>query len=189
MSRTSDQMELREEDIRKHYEAAAAMLGGFDHTPRIARGKEAPTAERSSGIGTHRRFRTTTPGLVTRSTARPEGVQLLARIEAADGDDPIVSQAQASVMNGLRRAIAIALAVAENYGNATGLADLKRDNLQGSLAADRKTEFAELLTAEALIAHCRQHLTSYKVPRRVEFRAELPKSNVGKILRRLLRDG
>ena len=45
------------------------------------------------------------------------------------------------------------------------------------------------LTAEALIEHCRQHLTSYKVPRRVEFRAELPKSNVGKILRRLLRDG
>ncbi|QQS55401.1 MAG: long-chain-fatty-acid--CoA ligase [Candidatus Competibacteraceae bacterium] len=45
------------------------------------------------------------------------------------------------------------------------------------------------LTVEALIEHCRQHLTGYKVPRRVEFRAELPKSNVGKILRRLLRDG
>ena len=162
MSRTSDQMELREEDIRKHYEAAAAMLDGFDHTPRIARGKEAPKAERSSGIGTHRRFRTTTPGLVTRSTARPEGVQLLARIEAADGDDPIVSQAQASVMNGLRRAIAIALAVAENYGNATGLADLKRDNLQGSLGADRKTEFAERLTAEALItAHVFGNATAF----------------------------
>ena len=44
------------------------------------------------------------------------------------------------------------------------------------------------LTAEALIAHCRQHLTGYKVPRRVEFRKELPKTNVGKILRRMLRD-
>ena len=44
------------------------------------------------------------------------------------------------------------------------------------------------LTAEALIAHCRLHLTGYKVPRRVEFRPELPKTNVGKILRRLLRD-
>ena len=44
------------------------------------------------------------------------------------------------------------------------------------------------LTAEALIEHCRQHLTAYKVPRRVEFRTELPKSNVGKILRRLLRE-
>ena len=44
------------------------------------------------------------------------------------------------------------------------------------------------LTAEALIAHCRGALTGYKVPRFVEFRDELPKSNVGKILRRVLRD-
>ena len=44
------------------------------------------------------------------------------------------------------------------------------------------------LTADALIAHCRMHLTGYKVPRHVEFRAELPKTNVGKILRRALRD-
>ena len=44
------------------------------------------------------------------------------------------------------------------------------------------------LTADALIAHCRENLTGYKVPHRVEFRTELPKTNVGKILRRALRD-
>jgi long-chain acyl-CoA synthetase len=44
------------------------------------------------------------------------------------------------------------------------------------------------LTAEALIAHCREQLTGYKCPREVEFRNELPKSNVGKILRRELRE-
>ena len=44
------------------------------------------------------------------------------------------------------------------------------------------------LTAEVLIAHCREHLTGYKVPSQVEFRSELPKTNVGKILRRELRD-
>jgi long-chain acyl-CoA synthetase len=44
------------------------------------------------------------------------------------------------------------------------------------------------LTAESLLAHCREHLTGYKCPRDVEFRTELPKSNVGKILRRELRD-
>jgi long-chain acyl-CoA synthetase len=44
------------------------------------------------------------------------------------------------------------------------------------------------LTAEELIAHCRQYLTGYKVPKLIEFRDELPKTNVGKILRRLLRE-
>src|SRR5438128_432075 len=46
----------------------------------------------------------------------------------------------------------------------------------------------EALTADAVLAHCRSQLTGYKCPRDVEFRAELPKSNVGKILRRELRD-
>ncbi len=44
------------------------------------------------------------------------------------------------------------------------------------------------LTAEALIAHCRKELTGYKIPKHVYFRTELPKTNVGKILRRALRD-
>jgi len=44
------------------------------------------------------------------------------------------------------------------------------------------------LTAEALIAHCRRGLTGYKVPKHIYFRSELPKTNVGKILRRALRD-
>ncbi|MBM7341095.1 long-chain acyl-CoA synthetase [Pantoea coffeiphila] len=44
------------------------------------------------------------------------------------------------------------------------------------------------LTKEELIAHCKKYLTGYKVPKIVEFREELPKTNVGKILRRELRD-
>jgi len=39
-----------------------------------------------------------------------------------------------------------------------------------------------------LIAYCREHMASYKVPRIVEFRKELPKTNVGKILRRKVRE-
>jgi long-chain acyl-CoA synthetase len=46
----------------------------------------------------------------------------------------------------------------------------------------------EALTAEALAAHCKTLLTGYKLPSRIEFRSELPKTAVGKILRRDLRD-
>ena len=46
----------------------------------------------------------------------------------------------------------------------------------------------QTLTADEVITHCRDHLTGYKCPRDVEFRGDLPKSNVGKILRRELRD-
>jgi long-chain acyl-CoA synthetase len=45
-----------------------------------------------------------------------------------------------------------------------------------------------LLTSEAIISHCREHLTSYKIPKIIVFFDELPKTNVGKILRRTLRD-
>ena len=44
------------------------------------------------------------------------------------------------------------------------------------------------LTADEVIAHCRRNLTGYKVPKLVEFRDALPQTNVGKILRRELRD-
>jgi len=43
------------------------------------------------------------------------------------------------------------------------------------------------LTEEALMQHLRENLTGYKVPKKIAFRADLPKTNVGKILRRELR--
>jgi long-chain acyl-CoA synthetase len=43
------------------------------------------------------------------------------------------------------------------------------------------------LTAEQIIAHCKEHLTAYKIPKIVEFFDELPKTNVGKIMRRALK--
>jgi len=44
------------------------------------------------------------------------------------------------------------------------------------------------LTEQDVLDYCRENLTNYKRPRSVEFRDELPKTNVGKILRRALRD-
>jgi long-chain acyl-CoA synthetase len=57
---------------------------------------------------------------------------------------------------------------------------------------DRKKVYVvptkEGVTANELKEFCRERLTAYKVPKHFEFRDELPKSNVGKILRRELRD-
>ena len=44
------------------------------------------------------------------------------------------------------------------------------------------------LTEDSIRKHCEEQLTGYKRPRYIEFRTELPKTNVGKILRRELRD-
>ena len=150
MSQTADQMELREKDVVKHYPAALHILQGVDHSPRIATGTVAAAPERSTGIGTRRTFRSTTPGLVTQRVARTEAVQVLTRIESVAGDG-LLSPLQASIGTALRRAIATALAVAEQFAARTALSELKRANLAGALPADKKAEFSELLTAEALV--------------------------------------
>ncbi|MEM9432455.1 MAG: ATP-binding protein [Pseudomonadota bacterium] len=154
MSVSADLMELKEDEIRAHYAAAVAMLDGIDHTPRVAVAKDAPSsamgqAERSPGLATRRRFRSTTPGLVTRSTARPDGVRVMDRIEAV-GDDALPSAVQATTLQALRRALAIALAIGETYAETTGLAELKRQNLAGRLSDAKRAEFGELLAGEAL---------------------------------------
>jgi len=46
----------------------------------------------------------------------------------------------------------------------------------------------DTLTKEEVIAYCKENMTPYKVPKAIEFRDELPKSNVGKILRRILKE-
>ncbi len=57
MSVLRDEMELKEEAIRAHYAAAAAMLQGFDHAPRLAKAQVVEAvAERSPGSGRGRGF-------------------------------------------------------------------------------------------------------------------------------------
>jgi long-chain acyl-CoA synthetase len=62
------------------------------------------------------------------------------------------------------------------------------DQDSGEVVALFAVKKDQSLTADALIAFCRKDLTGYKVPKHVYFRSELPKTNVGKILRRALRD-
>ncbi|MCG8314885.1 MAG: AMP-binding protein [Pseudomonadales bacterium] len=67
---------------------------------------------------------------------------------------------------------------------AVGVADEKSGEAVKVFVVSNK----QSLTKEDIIKHCRENLTGYKMPRYVEFRDELPKTNVGKILRRELRD-
>ena len=150
---SNDLMEIKEELIREKYSAAESLLDGFDHTPRLAKPKAgaSPAKERSPGIGTRRRFRSTTPGLVTKSTARAEGVHIINRVQEADEDDILMSPMQANTLHALRRALATSMVVADQYADHTGLSQLLKDNLEGNLAASRKSEFTELLAASSVI--------------------------------------
>jgi len=160
MSNSSDLMELKEELIREKYAAAENLLTAFDHTPRMAKNTIVAAlegaGEKSSGIGTRRRFRATTPGLVTKSTARAEGVRIINRIQKADDErstgDKFVSPIQASVLYALRRALATAMVVSDQYADHTGLTALLKDNLQGGLASSQKDQFNVLLAASSIIS-------------------------------------
>ncbi len=156
MNDAQNLMELDEAKIRAAYDAALTLLEGFDHAPRIAKAHATapsrPGPERSPGIGGHRPFRSTTPGLATRKTARPDGVHLIARIKDAEADDPLISPMQASVLQALRRALAVAQVVSDAYAQQSGLAALIRDNLAGRLGREKAGEFSDMLAAASLIS-------------------------------------
>jgi energy-coupling factor transporter ATP-binding protein EcfA2 len=144
---TRDTMELREETIRAQYEPALGLLTGFDHAPRLAKAVEVAAVERSPGIGTRPRLRSTIPGLAARSTARPGGVRVLERIEMM-GD--LVSPLQASALHALRRGLAIALAISETVAANSGLTELKKANLEGRLPEGKRANATTFLLAPHL---------------------------------------
>ncbi len=150
MNQPRTEMELPEPAIRAHYPAASAMLAGFDHAPRLARATvDSAPAERSPGIP-RARFRSTVPGMAAVAPSRPGGVRLTDRVLAVGGDDALPTAGEAAVLQALRRALAIALAVGERFSAQTGLDELKKANLENRLAVTKQAEFSELLAAESL---------------------------------------
>jgi long-chain acyl-CoA synthetase len=63
-----------------------------------------------------------------------------------------------------------------------------KDDYSGEAVKIYVVKKDDSLTEQELLAYCKENLTSYKQPRKIEFKTELPKSNVGKILRRSLRE-
>jgi long-chain acyl-CoA synthetase len=70
-------------------------------------------------------------------------------------------------------------------GVAVGIADKYRGE---TVKAFIVLKPGETCTAEEIIAFCREKLAAYKVPKQVEFRSALPKSAIGKVLRKILRE-
>jgi len=68
-----------------------------------------------------------------------------------------------------------------------GVVGVKGDESSGERVKACVVKRDPALTAEDIIAHAREHLTAYKIPKIIEFYDELPKTNVGKILRRALK--
>lgn len=79
--------------------------------------------------------------------------------------------------------------VAQLPGIAEVAAVAEPDERSGEVVALYVVKKDPALTAEDIIAQCHKNLTGYKIPRHIYFRSELPKTNVGKILRRALREG
>ena len=78
--------------------------------------------------------------------------------------------------------------VAHHPGVAEVAAVAQPDPKSGEAFALLKEKKDPALTAEALMEHCHKYLTGYKLPRHIYFRNVLPKTNVGKILRKELRN-
>ena len=62
------------------------------------------------------------------------------------------------------------------------------DEHSGEVVAAFVVRRDETLTTDELRAYCKENLTGYKVPKQIFFRESLPKTNVGKVLRRALRE-
>ena len=163
MTTSHDLIEIPETLILQKYPQAYRLLEGFDHAPRIGTPvAEAASAERSPGIPSRRRFRSTTPGLAARNVARAAGTHLIARITGTDDDDPLTTPAQAAVLRALRRALATAFAVTELYSEKTPLPERLRANKEGRLDKAHSGELSELLTAASLITlHVFANMTAF----------------------------
>jgi long-chain acyl-CoA synthetase len=78
--------------------------------------------------------------------------------------------------------------VAHHPGVAEVAAVAQPDDKSGEVVALFVVKKDPALTADALIEYCHKYLTGYKIPRHIYFRSDLPKTNVGKILRKELRN-
>jgi len=134
---------LRDEDIDKH------LAGAYQMLQRVAVTVDDRAEGQTPLAGTRRRFVST---VATGGLKRSVPVSLIERISAVTPDDPMLTPAQHALIFGLRRGLAIGLAVAEVFARQTALENLKTENKSAPLQGERAAHFHKLLNSEAFVA-------------------------------------
>lgn len=134
---------LPDEDIEKHLSSAYQML------ERITVSIDDGGKSKPEVAGTRRRFVST---VATSGLKKSAPVNLIERINAISRNDPMLSPGQHSVIFGLRRALAIGLAVGDVFARQTELEAMKTENRSTPLQGERASQFHKLLNTEAFVA-------------------------------------
>ncbi len=134
---------LRETDIDEHLPVAQSLVTGF---VQVVTGK----AESKTEIaGTRRRFVSTVSTAGAKSTNK---VEFLNTVSALNAGDAMLSLAQHGLVYKTRRAIAVSMAIANLFGEQTGLDALTKKNVGGSLAGEEAERFRNLVESSAYVA-------------------------------------
>ncbi|RED54179.1 AAA family ATPase [Aestuariispira insulae] len=159
-------VEIREDDVHEHYETAYGLLKSAAFAGET--GKAGETG--SDGGYPFRRLRSPVAGMPNRTSSggsRDVTANLLETISGLEAEDPLHSEVQNHVLRVLRRGTALALAMNDMYGKATGLDRLKDTNKLGRLTDAERTDYRARLSSAAAIsgftlcAFARHQLTDY----------------------------
>ncbi|MEM9676459.1 MAG: AAA family ATPase [Pseudomonadota bacterium] len=134
---------LSEGDVSKHLSIAQSMVTQF---VQVVTGKAESATELA---GTRRRFVSTVSSAGAKSTNKVEFTQSVAAISPEDG---MLSLAQHGLVYKTRRAVAVALAIADKFSEQTGLDALTKKNISGDLSGADLERFRPLLESSAYVA-------------------------------------
>ena len=134
---------LSEKDIAKHLTTAQSLV------TRLVLLEASTGKSKTELAGTKRRFVSTVSTSGTRSSREVEFAKTLSSIDA---DDSMLSPVQHGILFKTRRAIAIALAVSDEFAKQTGLDALRDKNASSSLSGDEADRYRGLLEASAYVA-------------------------------------
>ncbi|MEZ5812690.1 MAG: ATP-binding protein [Rhizobiaceae bacterium] len=134
---------INEKDIEKHRATAQSMI------TRTIVMEDGSRTSRTELAGTGRRFVST---VSTGNIRRTREVELAKTVASVGSGDPMLSIPQHTLLYRARRGLAVALAIADSFGESTDLESLKAKNARSPLEGDEAATFKRLLAASAYVA-------------------------------------